>query len=409
MLSNEQILGRLDAAFKGITTTTTAGAAVMQPQYFDRYIRTLQLGTKILPEARFQKMEAQIVDIDRIGFLSRIMRAAAAESSDGLAQNLWAEPTFGQEKLTAVEAQAVVGITDKLLRRNIEKQRLEDTIVDLMGEQSGIDLEELGIEGDTGSADTYLALTNGWLKKAAGWIAYGYDKALDGVLFTTGAAETTQTIQVDNPPVKGSTWELYETAGPTLVADEDADGTIDEVAGSGVGGTLVYETGIAVLTGLTVATDYEVKWTSVAFDPAEVTTAPVWPENMFEALLLQMFYSNSMQYLGNRNEWRFYVPWNVENAYRDLLKARGTQLGDETQTMHKPLMYKGIPVIYVPKMPDNRALLSHPDNMVYGVFHEVEIEREREAKAKRTDMVLNVEVDFNYELPSIAFVAEISA
>jgi hypothetical protein len=404
MLSNEQILERLDAAFKGITTTTTAGAAVMQPQYFDRYIRTLQLGTKILPEARFQKMEAQIVDIDRIGFLSRIMRAAAAEGS-ALAEGDWAEPTFGQEKLIAVEAQAIVSITDKLLRRNIEKQRLEDTIVDLMGEQSGIDLEELGIEGDTGSSDTYLALTNGWLKKATGWIAYGYVKSLTDSTFDTGVGETTKSIVAENPPVTVSTWELYDTAGPTLVAHDDGAGAIVEDASSGIAGTINYNTGAISLTGLTESKTYEPQYDSRAFNPADDD----YPENLFEALLQQMFYSGNMQYLGNRNEWRFYVPWNIENAYRDLLKGRGTQLGDETQTMHKPLMYKGIPVVYVPKMPDNRALLSHPDNMVYGVFHEVEIEREREAKAKRTDMVMNVEVDFNYELTSIAFVAEVSA
>ncbi len=409
MLTNEELLQRLDAAFKGITTTTTAGAAILQPQYFDKYVRMLQLGTVILPEARFMKMEAQKTDIDRIGFLSRIMRAAAAEDSDGLAQSQWASPTFGQEILSAVEAQAIVGITDKLLRRNIEKQALEDTIVDLMGEQSGKDLEELGIDGDTGSSDTYLALTNGWLKKATGWIAYGYVKSLIDATFTTGGAETTQNIVAENPPVTVSTWELYDTSGPTLVAHDNGAGLIVQDAASGITGTIDYNTGVITLAGLTAATTYEPQYDSRAFDPAAVAPAILYPENMFEALLYQMQYSGNMQYLGDRREWRFYVPWIVENAYRNLLKERGTQLGDETQTLNKPLTYKDIPVVYVPKMPDNRSMLTHPDNMVYGVFHEVEIEREREAKAKRTDYVLNVEVDYGYELPFVAWVAEITA
>ena len=402
-LSNKDLLDRLDAAFKGITTTTIAGVSILQPQAFDRYIRMLQLGTKILPEARLQVMESPKVHIDRIGFPGRIMKAAAVEG-EAVAPTDFTSPTWGQEKLMAVEAQAVVSITDKLLRRNIEKQALEDTIVDLMGEQSGRDLEELGISGDTGSGDTYLALTDGWLKKAGGWTAYGYAKAHDGEKFTTAAGETTYSIACANPKVKGSTWHLYETAGPTEVADEDGDGVIDAVS-STVGGTINYNTGEVALTGLTAETEYEIKYDSYMFDP----TADTFPENMFQALLDEMFYSRKIQYLTDRKAWRFYVPWLVEDAYRNILKGRGTALGDEAQVSAKPLVYKGIPVVYVPKMPDTRALLSTPDNMVYGIFHEVEVEREREAKAKRTDYCLNVECDFNYELPAIAFRAETSA
>ena len=74
-------------------------------------------------------------------------------------------------------------------------------------------------------------------------------------------------------------------------------------------------------------------------------------------------------------------------------------------------MYKGIPVVYCPMLEraseatGRVAMLQHPDNMAWGVFHEVTIEREREAKARRTDFVLTIEADAHYEDENAAVVA----
>ena len=101
------------------------------------------------------------------------------------------------------------------------------------------------------------------------------------------------------------------------------------------------------------------------------------------------------------------VPWSVGNAYRNLLKARGTALGDAAQTGLNQLVYKSVPLMEVWTMPETRVELAHPDNMLYGVFHEVQLEAEREAKKKRTDWILNTEVDFNYEEPEAAVIAKL--
>ena len=77
--STKQLLAILDAAIKGVTTTTTLGATILNPQQFDRYVRVLQYKTAILGRYRFQPMDSQIVDIDRIAFGERIMGVPAAE------------------------------------------------------------------------------------------------------------------------------------------------------------------------------------------------------------------------------------------------------------------------------------------------------------------------------------------
>ncbi len=127
-------------------------------------------------------------------------------------------------------------------------------------------------------------------------------------------------------------------------------------------------------------------------------TADTWPENLFEAALVAL----PKQYFIAPGDWRFYVPWKVENAYRDVLKKRGTQLGDTTQTAAPPLAYKGIPVVPTAMLErstvyDIAALLSNPDNMVWGVFHEITIEPDRKAADRSTDFYLTVEGDVHYE------------
>ena len=140
---------------------------------------------------------------------------------------------------------------------------------------------------------------------------------------------------------------------------------------------------------------------SADFDPA----AANWPENMFQAMLVAL----PKQYLANRTEWRYYVDFDVEDAYRNLLRSRGTALGDETQTENRPLKYKGIPVVFAPvstrsravnpasHFPGRVAMLSHPDNLVWGVFHEVTIEPKREPEGRLTKFVLTLEADAHFE------------
>ncbi len=144
------------------------------------------------------------------------------------------------------------------------------------------------------------------------------------------------------------------------------------------------------------------------FDPTKV-------EEVFDKMLMAL----PKQYLVNRAEWRFYVPYELEDAYRNVLKARGTALGDQAQTGNIALMYKGIPVVYAPMLERASAVgsggtgrvafLTHPDNTVWGVFYEVTIEKEREAKQRQTDFVLTIEGDVNYEDENAAVVAFLDA
>ena len=329
MLSQEEMLRLIDRAMKGgIVDVDALGDAVLQPTKLTRFIRKMQDSTVILPASRYLPMDAQIHDIDRISFTGRVLDSGddAAGAHRELAESDYAKPVTNTNKLTVHEFQAIVSLRDKALRRNIERANFEDTLIDLLGEAVGRDMEEFALFADTNfsyAQDHVLSKSNGWIKQAANAV-YG------------------------------------------------AGGNKD-------------------------------------FDP----TADTYPENMFNAMLGGM----PKEYLSNIDSWRYWVNWTVENAYRDLLKKRGTALGDLAYTTGGQLAYKGIPIKRVPMIerakaegvggPGDVAILGYPNNHVWGVFHKVTIEREREAKKRRTDFVLTLEVDAGYEDENAVIVAYI--
>ncbi|WP_461369117.1 phage major capsid protein [Candidatus Darwinibacter acetoxidans] len=334
--SNDELLQKLDSALKNVGVDTL-GQGILAPQKFDRFVRAMQIRTKILPEARFIRMESQITDIDRVGFVGRVITQAVAPNppanslsgavEDTVGTETSVAPVFGTQVLRAVELRAMTGISDRALRRNIERGDFENTLVDLFGEAAGRDFEEFAILSDANNtADPLLSLMNGW---------------------ATGAAN-----------------RVYGVQGANQAAE---------------------------------------------FDPTD-------PESIFEALLDAL----PKQYLQNRAEWRFYVPYEIENKYRDVLRQRGTALGDAAQIGHEGLKYKGIPIVEVPMLERANVvaggadfsggvgricMLQHPDNMVWGVFHQVSIERDRDIRNRRTDFVLTIEADAGYENPNAAAVA----
>ena len=315
-MNNAELLARLDKAFKAISIGDL-NEGVLVADKFDRFVQVVQHSTVILEDARFIEMQSHQVEIDRVGFIGRILRAAVEGEALDSAEHV--KPNFYTNKLIAQELQAITGIKDQALRRNIERGNFEDTLIDLFGEAAGRDLEEWFILGDKAIGDdAVLKIIDGWAKLAEN--------------------------------------KIYGSGG-------DAN-----------------------------------------FDPDDKT----YPENMFEAMLSAV----PKQYFQNPPEWKFYVDWETQNAYYNLLKDRGTNLGDRAWTEAAAVPYKGVPVTYVPMMERSQsghagdiAMLQHPDNMVWGLFHEITVEKDRIPKERKTDFVLTLEGDCNYEDENAAVVA----
>lgn len=137
-------------------------------------------------------------------------------------------------------------------------------------------------------------------------------------------------------------------------------------------------------------------------DPSTIKT-------MFQKMLEAL----DKKYIGDPGEWEFQVSWDIYDGWRNYwLETTNGRSYDDSLSKGEVPAFKGIPVVYVPMLERSnkrKAALQNPDNMCWGVFHEVTVESEREAKDRRTDFVLTVEADMHYEDQNAAVVANIDA
>lgn len=125
-------------------------------------------------------------------------------------------------------------------------------------------------------------------------------------------------------------------------------------------------------------------------------------EALFDALIAEI----PKKYIKNRPQLRFYVTYEIEKAYRDLLKSRGTSLGDTTIQGFQQLSFENIPVVPVPALDDEAAqtlnggkaaMLTNPANMECGIWRQISIEPQRYATTESTEYVLTMRGDVNYD------------
>ncbi|GLB58671.1 hypothetical protein [Cytobacillus sp. NCCP-133] len=139
-------------------------------------------------------------------------------------------------------------------------------------------------------------------------------------------------------------------------------------------------------------------------------TTPDFDKETSTAIFKSLKAAYPKPYLTKRKDkLAFLVSYEVEENYRDELKARPTTLGDQTLVNSNQLAYDGIPVIYVPVFERSAigrvAMLVDFDNLVYGIFHEVTVEPSRKAEERKTNFVLTMEGDVHYENENVVAIA----
>lgn len=137
----------------------------LNPEQSDTFIRKINEQPTIINQVRSVTMNSPKMNIDKIGFGSRILRAAPS-SGNALKAEDRVRPEFDQVQLDTDEVIAEAHIPYDALEDSIERGDLENTIMDLISQRASLDLEELLITGDTASNDPYLALFDGGIQLA---------------------------------------------------------------------------------------------------------------------------------------------------------------------------------------------------------------------------------------------------
>lgn len=194
-MKNSSLLRKADLALSDLATN----GGLLLPEQSNTFIRKLLKTPTILPRVRVVSMAQPQRKINKIGFGSRILRAAV--SSTALSQADRAKPTTSQLSMSTSEVIAEVRLPYDVLEDNIESAGaannenantgpggLRNTIIEMIAERAALDMEELALNGDTASGDAYLALQNGYLKTAltAGNVVDYQNAAIDKTLFKKG-------------------------------------------------------------------------------------------------------------------------------------------------------------------------------------------------------------------------------
>lgn len=171
-MQNQALVKKADLALADLS----ANGGLLLPEQTDTFIQTLMDSPTIINAARVVTMNAPQKKINKIGFGSRILRAAV--SSTNVADADRAKPDLGNILLNSKEVIAEIHIPYDVFEDNIEGGNinaamgssaggLQDTIMTLVGQRVALDMEELALLGDTSSGDSYLALCDGFLKRAS--------------------------------------------------------------------------------------------------------------------------------------------------------------------------------------------------------------------------------------------------
>lgn len=152
---NHTLLTKADMALADLTT----GGGLLLPEQSQKFIRLLIKESKLLPMATVTPMRSPKQEIDKIRFSDRVLRAGAEATALAAADR--SKPTTSKVELDAKLVKGEVRLTNELLEDSIERAELKNTVMQLMGEACSRDVEDLVVNGNTSSADPYLALFNG--------------------------------------------------------------------------------------------------------------------------------------------------------------------------------------------------------------------------------------------------------
>lgn len=160
------LIQRADFALADLVT-----AGMLNPEQSDKFFEQLINQPTLLNDVRVVPMNAPQMEINKMKFGSRILRAgqdgagsrAIFSGSRAVDASNRAKPDTSKVQLTTKEYIAEVRLSYEVLEDNIEHGTLQDTVMRLMAQRISLDLEEMLLLSDTGSGDAFLALQNGVL------------------------------------------------------------------------------------------------------------------------------------------------------------------------------------------------------------------------------------------------------
>lgn len=161
-LTHEEILAKATDPIKSTDFTGGTSGGLLKVSIAKKFIDQVYDESVLKNNVRLLKIAPDQHEIPRVSVGTRV----AVPKSEATDPETRRGITTQYMTITCKPITVPWSISGRALARNIEGPAFEDTVANMMAKQLGNDLEELFVEGDTDSTDTYLALVDGWLKLA---------------------------------------------------------------------------------------------------------------------------------------------------------------------------------------------------------------------------------------------------
>ncbi len=157
---NRTLLEKADLALADLTS----GGGILLPAQAQKFIRLLIKQSVLMQKATVVPMPSPKYQMSKIKFGSRILRPG--KEGTALAPADRTRPDMSFLELDAQLFKAEVQLSDEVLEDNIERGELRQTILEMIAEAAGRDMEDVLINGDKTSADPFLAVLDGIIKQS---------------------------------------------------------------------------------------------------------------------------------------------------------------------------------------------------------------------------------------------------
>lgn len=153
-----------------VTSDMVSSGGYMSEREFERFMVQAFKKSELAAQVNRVEMPAREYEIPRLRFSDGeddfIMVPTASREHQALGVDERSAPTFGALNLAASDFSGEVNVPRKMLRENIEKERLTDIIRGILYDRIAADVEKIGIRGDTTSLIVQLAAMDGWIAQA---------------------------------------------------------------------------------------------------------------------------------------------------------------------------------------------------------------------------------------------------
>jgi len=187
-MTNEYILSQLvndqeKEVFKSMRSDMAGAKALLNEEQLAKFLRPATINQTILNDASFKKMNKPSMVVSSAKVVGRVLQTGYKTVNDEqVTQNELTPATigFGKAELNATKLKALTSIQDDDKEDNIEREQFETTLLSMMGEAVGLDLEAVAVFGDKSYTSGSPAAPHKLFSTIDGWLTSATTIVSDG-------------------------------------------------------------------------------------------------------------------------------------------------------------------------------------------------------------------------------------